>query len=398
MNEIKFLPEPGSKGISSKGYQYSPAVRTASEQDLLIGQALQPIFENIFHRQQPMALDLSQSSTNPTAGVLLVYPKDLFNRARIASFNAEQIVSSFNAELQSTPLRLLSKESLTPEMTSVVLDAWRTEARLPDFTAKSQEMYGRIPGLHEAYIQWSSEELVHRQLAGEVLTRSAGWSNEQLGREWQLTQQRVWIPSFASNRQLAIYASIQEQVTMATYQAIAVNAARNQGLDQKTSLIAKIYNLIVSDEAFHGAWFKTVVDEFAKLDPSGTEQDLYFVLRNFYMPSDALVDRRGLRSRLTSYDQAIGMNRISMAKLIHRYASKYNFAKPEMLQLIAGRFGGAFEAPTEEVEQLQQRDPDNLADFVKTDSKTRDYLERSRILLDTPNRPYSVTNLNEKLR
>jgi hypothetical protein len=369
-----------------------------SNQDLLIGQSLQPIFENKFHRQQPMALDQSGVRQNPNSGVLLLYPNNLFARARNIAFDTEHITSSFDTTVQTIPLKLLSKESLSPEMISVILDAWRTEARLPDFTAKSQEMYGRIPGLHEAYIQWSSEELIHRQLAGEVLTRSGGWSNDQLDREWQLTQQRVWLPSFASNRQLAIYASIQEQVTMATYQAIAVNAAHHQGLDQKSSLISKIYNLIASDEAFHGAWFKTVVDEFAKLDPSGTEQDLYFVLRNFYMPSDALVDRRGLRSRLTSYDQAIGMNRISMAKLIHRYASKYNFAKPDMVTLIAGRFGGAFEAPTEEVEQLQQRDPDNLADFVKTDRKTRDYLERSRILLDTPNRPYSVTNLNEKLR
>lgn len=358
-SKFKYIGPRGARPNPNlqEGYRYTIQKRDPlTPTEIELGELLETQFHAEISRPQPYHVDASGER-------LIIFPGNVVKRMRNATFPEvfqadaaipDRYKTSIDLKPEIFDLNGLNKETLNDYNLMVVFrDIAFTEMRLHEYSVWGQEYYGRIAGGHEFYIQWSRDEHYHEQLMAELMLRVAKLQKRQFDAEKRKSQENIWISPFETARQIAIYAYFQEAMTRDIYFTAAAKC-ETIGLDYT----AWVLKLIGRDEAFHHGAFRDFVNILAKLDLEGTRQDLYYVLARFLMPSDPIAENG--RERKTAYEQALGVDRLSLARRLFVYAKQFDFLDENMLLLILGRSGGVLKIPDEDIEKYAKMTPQEL--------------------------------------
>lgn len=185
----------------------------------------------------------------------------------------------------------LRNETISPPLARMILRYKAIEDFLPDFMARSTELFRGNEGLSASYMQWGDEELQHSKAASIILqnTRtSTGEIGHKTARELSDYRtealKKTWELPFPTPRMIVAYAVFQEIMTRDAYFALA-----DQAIKEGAPITADLLKLVGGDEAYHSGGYMRFLRLYREHDPAGTVIDTLHVARNFRMPSLNLV-------------------------------------------------------------------------------------------------------------
>jgi acyl-[acyl-carrier-protein] desaturase len=166
------------------------------------------------------------------------------------------------------------------------------EMYLPDYSTNGFRMTRDLFGIAWFQARWSFEESRHALAFREYLVQSRLRSEAQLMALEAAVFSRAWTPPFDTVRRMVCYGALQEGVTYLAYRRQKSKAER----DGDGALIA-IFDNIAADEAAHAGFYRKIIEIELGYDRVGTLSDLGYVLANFKMPGDGLIERYHERLR-----------------------------------------------------------------------------------------------------
>lgn len=169
------------------------------------------------------------------------------------------------------------------------------EMYLPDYVRDGLNVLRDDFGQCWFHVNWGYEESKHALALRMYLERSGQRTADQLFDFERAVMRNAWRAPFRTPRQMTCYGAIQEAATWLIYQK-QLACARAAG----EPVLARVYQLIMRDEAAHAAFYQKVVKLSLVEDREGTLSDLAWVFGNFKMPGAGLVP---------DYDARIGVMR-----------------------------------------------------------------------------------------
>jgi acyl-[acyl-carrier-protein] desaturase len=167
------------------------------------------------------------------------------------------------------------------------------EMYVPDYSANGLELCRSMFGMAWFQATWACEESKHALALREYLTRSGLRSADEFSALENKVFAGHWDLPFPRPRQMACYGALQEAATFLAYKTQR-ELARQAG----DPVLEAIFFNLGRDEAAHAGFYRAVMDLELALDRPGTVSDLAYVIANFKMPGDGLIEN--YRKRLTS--------------------------------------------------------------------------------------------------
>lgn len=167
------------------------------------------------------------------------------------------------------------------------------EMYVPDYSANGLELCRSLFGMAWFQATWACEESKHALALRQYLIRSGLRSEAQFEALECSVFSRHWELPFSRTRQMACYGAIQEGATFLAYKTQR-ELARQSG----DPVLEAIFFYLGRDEAAHAGFYRAVLELELSLDRPGTVNDLAYVIANFKMPGDGLIE--GYHDRLSS--------------------------------------------------------------------------------------------------
>lgn len=272
----------------------------------------------------------------------------------------------------------LARERLSPLATRVLLANWAVESALTDYAGEGIRLSRVSRGEELAYELWTGEERWHEEAEKLILVATESMTEQGLYAVRKELKQREWVSPFLTRRQMRIYPFFQEAVTNATYRTEARQLRREQA-----PLSAYLIDLVGGDEAFHSAWFQTLVALEASKDKTGTERDVLFVGRHFRMPGDYFF--LDPEQTFRDYRKGLGVTPRNIARVLYRSMLKLkDFVDPNKALLVAAEYGRTSTLDRSELEDLLEVPREELAIKFETDSKLVKLRQRTEKLTLNP--------------
>jgi acyl-[acyl-carrier-protein] desaturase len=158
------------------------------------------------------------------------------------------------------------------------------EMYLPDYIIGNLESVQGTFGRTWFGANWGYEESKHALALREYLRRSGHRTEAQMFDFEEKIFSRHWVRPFPGERQMTIYAAIQERTTFVIYKKQEKLCAA-----EGSNVLAQIYKLIARDEMAHTRFYEDMAEIHLAEDRAGTLADLAYVFRNFKMPAADLV-------------------------------------------------------------------------------------------------------------
>jgi acyl-[acyl-carrier-protein] desaturase len=158
------------------------------------------------------------------------------------------------------------------------------EMYLPDYIIGNLEAVQGNFGRTWFGANWGYEESKHALALREYLGRSGHRTQSQLFDFEEKIFARHWVRPFETERQMSLYAAIQERTTFVIYKKQEKMAAA-----EGNHVLAAIYRLIARDEMAHTRFYEDMGALHLEEDRAGTLADVAHVFRNFRMPAADLV-------------------------------------------------------------------------------------------------------------
>lgn len=178
----------------------------------------------------------------------------------------------------------LEKEQISPGLASSIDVHKMVEDFLRDFMKDGTATMRNNMGLSMANLQWGREEMQHGLALAMILERTGRKTSEQIKEKYYQTLEHSWVPPFPSEREMVLYACVQEPVTGLNYGGMA-----KQALAEGAPITASILTLIQEDESYHGSGYIAFGKIYHEEDPEGTLADAIHVAKNFQMPIQNLI-------------------------------------------------------------------------------------------------------------
>jgi acyl-[acyl-carrier-protein] desaturase len=182
------------------------------------------------------------------------------------------------------------------------------EMYLPDYIIGNLEAVQGSFGRTWFGANWGYEESKHALALREYLGRSGHRTQAQLFDFEEKIFARRWVRPFETERQMSLYAAIQERTTFVIYKKQEKMAAA-----EGSHVLATIYKLIARDEMAHTRFYEDMGELHLAEDRAGTLADLAHVFRNFRMPAADLVpdyDSRVEVMRTAGIDRGVFLQEI----------------------------------------------------------------------------------------
>jgi acyl-[acyl-carrier-protein] desaturase len=182
------------------------------------------------------------------------------------------------------------------------------EMYLPDY------IIGNLEAVHGSFgrswfgANWGYEESKHALALREYLKRSGHRTDDQLFDFEEKIFSKHWVPPFTAERQMTLYAVIQERTTFVIYKK-----QEKRCVAEGNHVLAGIYKLIARDEMAHARFYEDISEIHLAEDRQGTLADLAHVFRNFKMPAADLVpdyDSRVEVMRTAGIDRAVFLTEV----------------------------------------------------------------------------------------
>ncbi|HLH77940.1 MAG TPA: acyl-ACP desaturase [Candidatus Binataceae bacterium] len=167
------------------------------------------------------------------------------------------------------------------------------EMYVPDYSSNGLELCRSMFGMAWFQATWACEESKHALALREYLTRSRLRSEAEFSALEDKVFAGHWQLPFSRARQMACYGALQEAATFLAYKT-----QRELARQSCDPVLEAIFFNLGRDEAAHAGFYRAVLDLELALDRPGTVSDLAYVLANFKMPGDGLIE--DYRERLTS--------------------------------------------------------------------------------------------------
>lgn len=181
----------------------------------------------------------------------------------------------------------LEKERISPGLARTIAQHKVVEDFLRDFMRHGTDTTRNNMGLSMANLQWGREELQHGLALGLILEKTGNKTAEEIVEDYLKTLEHSWEAPFPTEREIVMYASIQEPFTGKNYGGMA-----KQALIEEAPTVAAILTLIEEDENYHGGGYRSIAKIYYEDDPDGARADAIHVAKNFEMPLQHIIPNR----------------------------------------------------------------------------------------------------------
>lgn len=182
------------------------------------------------------------------------------------------------------PWAQVKQRAVDEELVEILEAFYSVEMYLPDYSAKLIALNRQNHGMAWFLTNWCYEESKHSMVIEEWLIRSGRRTPKQMEQLNDRLLSGEWVLPFATARRMMIYSMFQELATQLNY----VNLSKLTAPAADPAL-QKLILLIASDEGLHHRMFVDCVQEYLRVDRTGTLDDLAFVLQHFAMPAHELI-------------------------------------------------------------------------------------------------------------
>ena len=177
------------------------------------------------------------------------------------------------------------------EVHTIVEGFFAVEQYTPDYTLQVLRMVRRAYGRAQWHMRWGAEEEKHADLWRNTVLclgrRSEAWMEAYVA----TLRSREWPLPWDSPLHMVFYQVIQERATQVSYLNLGLAASgrlsRLEGGQDAT--LARVCQLITTDEAAHHHFFTEVARLLLYYDPDAAVMAFADVLRHFSMPARDLV-------------------------------------------------------------------------------------------------------------
>lgn len=287
-------------------------------------------------------------------GKIFVHPRNLPYKLRDQEAKVGERVGEFPSNTRVIRFDEMREEGVSNEVAGVLETFYVVERYLPDFAAAAMSATRRFGGAAKIYYQWVSEENQHEDMTRRILlttrvgkevkdkegdvteriiTPESTRTPQQLRNLDKKAMTREWMQPFMTLRLMQLYAFFQEDMTKPAYETLIYHFEEWGARIAATGL-----KLVYSDESFHRAEFKDFVEGHAKLDPKGTEEDLYFVVSHFHMPADFIAPDK--RRRAMELRKVLGVSREAYARRLLKAMKDLSFVDQERALETAAVYAG----------------------------------------------------------
>ena len=159
------------------------------------------------------------------------------------------------------------------------------ELFLPDYISKAIPLIRQNKGWSWVHANWGYEESKHSLALNDWLLKSGQRSDEQMTDFEEKLFRHEWNLPTDSAHGMLIYAMVQELATWLHYRNLCAKI-KEHGEDPA---LAKLLQLIATDERAHHAFYKEVVATFLQIDRAATLKELEGCLHHFAMPATHLI-------------------------------------------------------------------------------------------------------------
>jgi acyl-[acyl-carrier-protein] desaturase len=172
---------------------------------------------------------------------------------------------------------------IDPVVADVVQTFCMVELYLPDYLAKQLPPVRANRGRAWMLANWGYEESKHSMAVEDWLVRSGHRTERQVEEIAEATLAREWDLRYHDPRASVVYTMFQEVATRLHYRNLRqVAGGRCPALD-------KVLELVGTDEAAHGHFFRSLVGIYLEDDREKTLEAIRLVADTFRMPADSLL-------------------------------------------------------------------------------------------------------------
>jgi acyl-[acyl-carrier-protein] desaturase len=172
---------------------------------------------------------------------------------------------------------------IEPAVADVVQTFCMVELFLPDYLAKQLPQVRADRGRAWMLANWGYEESKHSMALEDWLVRSGHRTEKQVEEIADATLAREWDLRYHDPRASVVYTMFQEVATRLHYRNLRqVAGGRCPALD-------RVLDLVGTDEAAHGRFFRSLVAIYLEDDRERTLEAIRLVANTFRMPADALL-------------------------------------------------------------------------------------------------------------
>lgn len=354
---------------NQEGYRVSTKRYGIDEEEWNFGiTAYDALIKGGFHREHPWFFDRGHIYDMSGAHSRIAKLADVLSGSQV----------TVQTDVKVTKIADLAKERLSPLAARVLIANWAVESALTDYAGEGIRLSRVSRGEELAYGLWTGEERWHEEAERLILLETESITEQGLYAVRKELKQREWVSPFLTRRQMRIYPFFQEAVTNAAYRTEAKQLRREQA-----PLSAYLIDLVGRDEAFHSAWFQTLVVLEASKDKAGTERDALFVARHFRMPGDYFFPDPEQTFR--DYRKGLGVTPRNIARVLYRSMFKLkDFVDPNKALLVAAEYGRTSMLDRSELEDLLEVSREELAIKFETDSRLVKLRQRTEELTFNP--------------
>jgi acyl-[acyl-carrier-protein] desaturase len=171
--------------------------------------------------------------------------------------------------------------SLNPALADVVETFCAVELYLPDYLSKLIPQVRANRGRAWMLANWGYEECKHSMVLEDWLLKAGMRSEEQVADMHQEVFAHEWNLPYDNARGMIVYTTFQEVATRIHYVRLAQIVRREGGCPA----LERALQLVATDEAAHGDFFRRLVSIYLDYDRPGTLEQLRRVVNTFRMPS-----------------------------------------------------------------------------------------------------------------
>ncbi len=173
-----------------------------------------------------------------------------------------------------------SQCTLSPEVRTALHVNLLTEDNLPYYFARLAACYPTDSPMHEWSHLWTAEEGQHALAMRSYLLVSRNCDPRMLEDERMIVVERGWQTSLSDPVDLFVYTSAQELATRISH--------RNAGRYADDEIAFELMKKIAADENHHFIFYKSVVAEMLKRNPSLVLTSMWNTMNNFEMPGTTI--------------------------------------------------------------------------------------------------------------